>query len=207
MSVVARGQPCMLVGDFNVEPTEIPCLAKGISAGLWVDLDVAWAMAGETQPAASCKRTWDSTGGASEGFYDGWFVFLLLQRFLLVVLNLIGGLHLIWLLGRILIVVDGPVMLTSLFSVLLFGLLPGCLLWTRVRAMARSDASLLDKSLRLDDVSEAWMVWSGAAEAAFADAYCFAGVPVPERNLVLGRGCVQFRVVRLGGLEVRKARD
>ena len=34
LSVVARGQPCMLVGDFNVEPTKIPCLAKGISAGL-----------------------------------------------------------------------------------------------------------------------------------------------------------------------------
>ena len=37
LSVVARGQPCLLVGDFNVEPTKIPCLAKGISAGLWVD--------------------------------------------------------------------------------------------------------------------------------------------------------------------------
>ena len=35
LSVVARGQPCMIVGDFNVEPTKIPCLAKGISAGLW----------------------------------------------------------------------------------------------------------------------------------------------------------------------------
>ena len=34
LSVVARGQPCMLVGDFNAEPTKIPCLAKGISAGL-----------------------------------------------------------------------------------------------------------------------------------------------------------------------------
>ena len=35
--VVARGQPCLVVGDFNVEPTKIPCLAKGISAG--------WALA------------------------------------------------------------------------------------------------------------------------------------------------------------------
>ena len=26
--VVAREQPCFLVGDFNVEPTKIPCLAK-----------------------------------------------------------------------------------------------------------------------------------------------------------------------------------
>ena len=28
----ARGQPCLLVGDFNVEPTKIPCLVKGISS-------------------------------------------------------------------------------------------------------------------------------------------------------------------------------
>ena len=27
LSVVARGQPCLMVGDFNVEPTNIPCLA------------------------------------------------------------------------------------------------------------------------------------------------------------------------------------
>ena len=42
-SVVASGQPCLLVGDFNVEPTKIHCLAKGISAGLWVDLEVSSA--------------------------------------------------------------------------------------------------------------------------------------------------------------------
>ena len=29
------------LGDFNVEPTKILCLAKGISAGLWVDLEVS----------------------------------------------------------------------------------------------------------------------------------------------------------------------
>ena len=29
----ARDQPCLLVGDFNVEPTKIPCLSEGISAG------------------------------------------------------------------------------------------------------------------------------------------------------------------------------
>ena len=43
LSVVARGQPYLLVGEFNVEPTKIPCLAKGISAGFWVDLESAWA--------------------------------------------------------------------------------------------------------------------------------------------------------------------
>ena len=51
LSVVSRGQPCLLVGDFNVEPTKIPCLAKGISAGLWVDLEEAWALAAGLGPA------------------------------------------------------------------------------------------------------------------------------------------------------------
>ena len=50
LCVVARGQPCLLVGDFNVEPTKIPCLAKGISAGLWVDLEGAWALAAGLHP-------------------------------------------------------------------------------------------------------------------------------------------------------------
>ena len=63
LSIGARSQPCLLVGDFNVEPTKIPCLAKGISAGLWVDLEEAWALAAGLRPAVTCKRTWDSDGG------------------------------------------------------------------------------------------------------------------------------------------------
>ena len=45
LCVVARVQPCLIVGDFNVEPTKIPCLAKGISARLWVGLEASWAVA------------------------------------------------------------------------------------------------------------------------------------------------------------------
>ena len=56
VSVVARGQPCMLVGDFNVEPTKIPCLAKGISAGLWVDFEEAWALTAGLRHPPTCKR-------------------------------------------------------------------------------------------------------------------------------------------------------
>ena len=51
LNVVARGQLCLLLGNFNVEPTKIPCLAKGISAGLWVDFEEAWALAAGLQPA------------------------------------------------------------------------------------------------------------------------------------------------------------
>ena len=69
--VVAWRQPCQIVGDFNVEPTKILCLAKGISAALWVDLERAWALASGRQPAVTCKRTWDSTGGRRTDFMVG----------------------------------------------------------------------------------------------------------------------------------------
>ena len=52
----------------------------------------------------------------------------------------------------------------------------------------------------------ACLVWSGAAEAALADAFRFSGGPVPSRGLVLGRGSALFRVVRLGGPMVKRAR-
>ena len=44
LAVVARGSLCLLAGDFYVEPTKIPCLSKGISANLWVNLDAAWSV-------------------------------------------------------------------------------------------------------------------------------------------------------------------
>ena len=71
LSVVARGQPCLLVADFNVEPTKIPCLAKGISAGLWVDFEEAWALAAGLQPAPTCKRSWTAVGGHRRDFIVG----------------------------------------------------------------------------------------------------------------------------------------
>ena len=61
----------MLVGDFNVEPTKIPCLAKGISAGLWVDLEASWALACGLQPAPTCKRTWSAAGDHRRDFMVG----------------------------------------------------------------------------------------------------------------------------------------
>ena len=48
----------------------------------------------------------------------------------------------------------------------------------RLQLMSRQDASLLDESLGLDDVSLAWTVWS-RAEPALADAFRFSGGPLP----------------------------
>ena len=76
----------------------------------------------------------------------------------------------------------------------------------RLQFMSRDDALNLDGALNSRDVSLAWMVWSPAVEAPLADAYRFAGGPVPDRGLVLGRGVYRLRTVRLGGPGVRRAR-
>ena len=65
---------------------------------------------------------------------------------------------------------------------------------------------MLDASLASGDVSQAWAVWSSSVETALADAYRFSGGPLPSRGLVLGRGRASFRVVKLGGHKIRKAR-
>ena len=72
--------------------------------------------------------------------------------------------------------------------------------------MSWDDALNLDDSLARGDVSLAWLIWSSAVEAALADAYRFAGGPVPDHGLVLGRGVFRSRSVRLGGPKVRRAR-
>ena len=74
----------------------------------------------------------------------------------------------------------------------------------RLQFTSRQDALLLDESSNAGDVSQAWLVWSSAAETALADAYCFSGGPALNRSLILGRGKVRFRLVRLGGQKVRK---
>ena len=116
-------------------------------------------------------------------------------------------------------------MLLSLCNALLFGLPLGCLLLIRVgipksvevqrvwevyddrlQFVSRQDALQLDESLDAGDVSRAWLVWSGDAEAAVVDAYQLSGGPLPCRGLVLGRRSDLFRVVRLGDHQVRKLR-
>ena len=71
LGVVARGPPSLIVGCFNVEPTKIPCLLKGITAGLWVDLEAAWAGALGVDLAVTCKRCcgcWRKSEGLVVGF-------------------------------------------------------------------------------------------------------------------------------------------
>ena len=65
LSVVARGQPCLLVGDFTL------VWQNEISAGLCVDFEEAWALAAGLQPAPSCNRDLGATGGRRGDFVVG----------------------------------------------------------------------------------------------------------------------------------------
>ena len=40
---VCIGQPLLIAGDLNADPAVLPCLAKGISAGRFVDLALAFS--------------------------------------------------------------------------------------------------------------------------------------------------------------------
>ena len=223
LSVVARGQPCLLVGDFNVEPTKIPCLAKGISAGLWVDfgkLGLLLLVCLLIQPVSIA-------GLRVVVIVEILFlvVHMLLLLFCLARFSLIGGLLLTWLSVLCLIMVGGSPGLRSLF--IAPPLWPASWLpvvdktrgsksaevrrvWEvydeRLQFMSRQDALLLDDSLDQDDVTPAWSVWSRAAESALADAFQFSGGPLPSKGLVLGWGAALFRRVQLGGHWVRRAR-
>ena len=104
--------------------------------------------------------------------------------------SLTGGLLLILLVGLSLTAVGGLVGLRGFFSAV--SLWPASWLpavdrsrgsksvgvrsvWEvyddRLQFVSRQDAQRLDESLDADDVSRAWLVWSGAAEAALADAF------------------------------------
>ena len=118
LGVVVRGQPCMLVGDFNVEPTKI-----------------RRAFAGDMQPAPTCKCTWDSPGGHRRDFMVGCL--LAVAAVLSCKVRKDRWVALILLTGHILTVLGGLVGFLSRFSALPSGLLLGCLLLIRVGVPSR----------------------------------------------------------------------
>ena len=223
LSVVARGQPCLLVVDFNVEPTKIPCLAKGISAGLWVDLEGSWALATGRQPSSTCMREWCSGGGTRRDFMVGCPLAAAAVLSCTVQADRWIAPHLavttLFDYDRWSCRVTQQVRFSPLWPA---SWLPAVdkswgsksvevqMVWEvydeRLQFMSRQDALLLDESLNAGDISQAWLVWSGAAKTALADAYRFSSGPVPHGGLVLGRGEARFRLVRLGGHKVGKVR-
>ena len=199
LAVVAGGQPCLLVSVFNVEPTKILSLAKGISAGLWVDLEASWATASEREPVVAWKRTWASDSGH------------LVEIFRFDALCPVGSFSERWVQPHLAVrswfaaerwsgCVTQPCRFTSLWPVSCLTALdksrdPKSAEVRRVWGIydERLDLVSVDDTLRLDaalgegDVSKAWIVWSGAA---LVGADCLASGP--ERGFKVGRGSARF---------------
>ena len=205
LGVVAREQPCLLVGDFNVEPTKIPCLASGKVPGVTSKQDLGSSFGSRRDFMVGCPRVAAAVSGC-EVLTDRWVVphFAVRSSFDY---------------SRWLARVSLPVQRSPLWPVSWLPVLDKSRgskaaevqrVWDvyddRLQFMSWDDALNLDDSLARRDVSLAWLIWSSAVEASLADAYRFAGGPVPDNGLVLGRGVFRSRSVRLGGPKVRRAR-
>ena len=198
----------MFVGDFNVEPTKIPCLAKWIPAGLWVDFGEASALAAGLNPAPTCKRSWTAAGGHRRDFVLGCPLAAAAILSCTVQLDRWIAPHIavraLFDCGRWESWVTQSVPCTPLWPASWLLVVDKTRssksaevqrVWEvydeRLPFMSRQDASLLDESLGLDDVS---------------DAFRFSGGPLPSGGLILGRGAALPRLVQLGGPRVRRAR-
>ena len=62
------GQPVLLAGDFNADPTVIPSLAKGIFDGHWADLERAVAIGRGVPPSFTCQFQLDEDKGFRRDF-------------------------------------------------------------------------------------------------------------------------------------------
>ena len=69
--VVCVRQPLLVAGDLNADPAVIPCLAKGISAGRFVDLALAYSLAEGRKPDATCKFRLGECAGARRDIIVG----------------------------------------------------------------------------------------------------------------------------------------
>ena len=69
--VVCTGQPVLIAGDLNADLSVIPCLAKVISEGRFVDLALAYSLGEEMRPAATCKFKLDECSGTRRDFILG----------------------------------------------------------------------------------------------------------------------------------------
>ena len=61
-------QPVLLVGDFSADPGFVPCLAKGVSAGRFVDRALSYSVGAGKEPDVTCKFKLDECAGSRRDF-------------------------------------------------------------------------------------------------------------------------------------------
>ena len=121
--VVCIGQPMLIAGDLNADAAVIPCLAKGMSAGRYVDLALAYSQGAGRAPDVTGRFNREGGTGSRRDFLWAVLVLWLLLR---PVMLLIGGSLLTffqYLLAFVLVL--GWLTWPALLYVSLFGLLVG----------------------------------------------------------------------------------
>ena len=58
----------VITGDLNADPAVVPCLAKGISIGRFVDLALAYSLGAGRKPDATCKFRLEDCVGSRRHF-------------------------------------------------------------------------------------------------------------------------------------------
>ena len=132
LAVLSRDQPCLIAGDINVEPTMIPCLSKGILAGLWIDLESSWARATGAEAAVTCKRD-SGLGWEVPGEISSLVALRRLLPWVGVGSTVVAGYGLILLSVPLLCLPSGLLGCVILSRLLLFGLPLVCLRWISLR--------------------------------------------------------------------------
>ena len=64
-------RPMLIAGDLNADPAVIPCLAKGISAGRYVDLALAYSLGAGLAPDVTCRFSREDGTGSRRWFFEG----------------------------------------------------------------------------------------------------------------------------------------
>ena len=213
--MVCFGQPLLVAGDLNADPAVIPCLAKGISAGRFVDLALAYSLGEVRRPDATCKFKREDCVGSRRDFMlgcsnalaactacrvtDGWFApyFSVCASFCI---------------NNWTAEVSCPVATQPIW--------PACWIDTRDKSSFSLSCAVLDAwdiyreelgvvppdvvlaqrdALGRSDVDGFWTIWSTAAEAGLFNAYCRAGGPTAAGSAAfLGSGASRLYRVSQG---------
>ena len=221
LAVVSRGQPCVLAGDFNVEPTKVPCLLKRILAGLWFDLQGAWARASGVGPGVTCKKDWASSGGTRRDFILGCPLataalgncWVDCSRWIQPHFSVRATFQVCSWSAK----VNQPCRVTPLWPASWVSAVDKSRnsrsvevrniwdIFDRIlQFIPGEDAGAIDDALTGGDPHIAWDLWSAAAERALVTAFRMSGGPIPPWGLDVGRGKARFWNVNIGGKSMRR---
>ena len=216
---VCIGQPMLIAGDLNADPAVIPCLSKGVSAGRYVDLALAYSLGAGLIPDVTCRFSREESIGSRLDFFvgcpnalaasvacfvtDWWFTphFSVAARFCIDV----------WMADVACSIVCQPVW-------------PACWLDTPDRSSSSAARAVQDvwdvyrdelgqvpgdvvlalrDAISRSAVDDFWAIWCKGAEEGLFRAYSKAGGPTEAGNSAfLGRGLLRIRSRRLEGRAV-----